>query len=205
MTSTGEWYVAIRATSATLTPEQLLGRIDQTFAAIGWPKEPAIAPSVEPIGACATTLAQGEDAQPVSDEGSVMLTSALSAALGDSIKTAVAARPVRWCRDARQLDGASVYRPDSADDRYLIAFQDAGRGIWVTPNGLAGILAGATSNTKPSWMVELIDIDRHVGLGSFKTLPNVAQALWLSENGKRSYSSMTWGKNKTIEISADAK
>jgi hypothetical protein len=39
LTATGEWYVAVRASSQSLTPQQLLARIDQTFAALRWPKE----------------------------------------------------------------------------------------------------------------------------------------------------------------------
>lgn len=203
MTATGQWYVAVRASSKTLAPEQLLSRIDQTFAAIRWPKEKAAAPTAVPIGVCTTALQQQEDAEPVKDVGAAVLANALTATVGDALDKAGVVTAPRWCRDPFKVEAAGVYRPDGAVDRYLIAFQDAGRGISVGPNGLAAILSDAASNAEPSFMVELIDIDRRTGFGSFKTLPGVAQALWLSQNGARSYVSSTWGKEKSITLSDD--
>ena len=204
LTSIGEWYVSVRASSATLTPEQLLARIEQTFAAIRWPKEKAQAAAVAPVAACPTALTQGEDAQPVKDDGALVLMSALTATVGEALGSAGKLDPQLWCRDPFKIEAAGVYRPNGAADRYLIAFQDAGRGIWVAPNGLAGLLQGAKGDAPLSYMVDLIDIDRRSGFGTFATLPSVAQALWLIDHGTRNYSTPTWGKDKTIEINSDA-
>jgi hypothetical protein len=206
LTSIGDWYVAIRASSQTLSPEQMLVRLEESFAAIKWPKEKVAAPNAYLIADCPNTLVQNADAEPVKDDGSVILMSALAGNVGEALKAAGEVKPARWCRDAYTTAGAGLYRPDGANDRYFIAFQDAGRGIMVQPNGLAGILAGA-KNYAPApltYMVELIEIDRRIGFGSFATLPNVAQTLKLPETGTRKYSASTWGKGSNIEINADA-
>jgi hypothetical protein len=131
--------------------------------------------------------------------------SAFSASVGKRIASEFKPEAPRWCRDPVILPSASVYRPDGATDRYLIAFQDAGRGVWVTPNGLAGVLAGATNgDPETSYMVELIAIDRHVGYGSFKTLPSVNQSMWLLDHGPRRYESGIWGNEKAINIFTDS-
>jgi len=202
LTATGEWYVAVRESSKTLTPEQLLARLEQTFASIRWPKEKVASPAALPITACAKALAQGEDAQPApADMGSTLLASALGGIISNAPEKDEVAAPAHWCRDPYKIEGAGVYRPDEANDSYLIAFQDAGRGVWVGKNGIAGILGGAS---EPTFMVESIDIDHRDGFTAFKTLPNIAQALWLAEKGTRTYSSSTWGKNKNISINSDA-
>jgi hypothetical protein len=197
MTSVGEWYVSIRASSQTLTPQQLLARVEQSFAAIRWPREKVPAEAVEPITACGAALPQGTDAEPIEEDAAFAMAGALVAA-GDAIEKK-AAKAVRWCRDPFQVAGASVYRPNGATDRYLIAFQDAGRGTWVSPNEEVNLIA-AELKKEPSFAIELIDIDQHAGYGSFKTLPNVAQALWTIEHGSRVYMVTTWGKDRSIEL-----
>jgi hypothetical protein len=204
MTTTGDWFVAIRATSQTLTPEQLLVRIEQTFGAIKWPREKVAASNAYVMSDCPTALAQGPDAVPVKDDDAVILASALSASVSKTLERKGMVETPRWCRDPFKTPDAGAYRPDGTLDRYLLAFQDAGRGLMVTPNGLAGILMGATGNAPPTYMVELIDIDQHVGFGNFQTMPGPAQALWLDEHGTRKYSASTWGKGSNIEINSDA-
>jgi hypothetical protein len=204
LTAAGEWYVAIRASSQSLAPDQLLARVEQSFAAIKWPREKAPAPVVSPIADCPRSLPELVDAQPAKDDGSSLLFGALAATVGDTVKGERTAEPSHWCRDSYRTATASVYRPDGATDRYLIAYQDAGRGVWVGPNSLANLIVDAASKTEPTYIVELIDIDRHTGFGSFKSLPGIAQALWLVEHGTRTYSAPTWGKERSIEINSDA-
>src|SRR5579884_77017 len=204
LTTTGEWYVAVRASSQTLTPDQLLARLDETFGAIKWPKEKAPAANAYVIGDCPDALPQGPDAEPAAADGSVILMAALAANVGGSSKDAGEVKPPRWCRDPDKMTGAGIYRPDAAKDRFFVAFQDSGRGIMVEPNELAGLLAGAKNNAPLTYTVEMVDIDRRIGFGSFKSLPSFAQAIWLTEHGNRAYSATTWGKNKNIDISSDA-
>jgi hypothetical protein len=182
----------------------LLGRIEQTFSAISWLKEKTAAPNAYLVADCPDALPQGPDAEPVKDDTSVIMMSALAGNVGDALKSAGQVSIPRWCRDPYKMTGAGIYRPDAAKDRFFVAFQDAGRGIMVGPNGLAGILAGAKSDTPLSYMVESVDIDHRSGFGSFKTMPSFAQAIWLNEHGSRLYSASTWGKDKTININSDA-
>jgi hypothetical protein len=205
LTETGEWYVAVRASSQSVTPDQLLVRLEQTFAALKWPREKATVSDAYQITECASGIPQGEDAESVQDEDSMILLSALSAGVGEALGKAGLVAPSRWCRDPYVTTGAGVYRLDGASDRFFIAFQDAGRGILVQPNGLAGLIAGAPANAPPTYMIEEIGIDRRAGFGSFKTLPGFAQAMWVAEHGTPLYSATTWGKEKTISISTNSK
>ena len=200
LTIAGDWYVAVRASSQTLSPDQMLSRIEQTFAALKWPREKAAAPNAYVVAACPNALLQSADAEPIEDDGSMTLASALSGNVGETLKAVGEIKTPHWCRDPYKITGAGVYRPDGANDRYFVAFQDAGRGIMVQPHGLAGILAGAKGDAPLTYMVELVEIARRVGFGSFQTMPNVAQALKLPDSGTGKYSVTTWGKGSNIEI-----
>jgi len=205
MTSFGQWYVSVRASSQTLTPDQLLARVEQTFAAISWPKEKVQAPAVAPVADCPNALTQGEDAQPVSGSSDtlagILVMAGLDVALADeSKKKAPAPHPV-WCRDPLKLEIAGVYRPDGATDQYLLALNDAGRGISVAKADLVDIVSKSSA---PSYSVEFVDVNSHRGYGTFSKLPPAAQALWLLEHGTVLYSARTWGKDRKIDINSDA-
>jgi hypothetical protein len=205
LTTVGEWFVAVRASSQTLTPEQLQTRLQQTFAK--WPQEKAPAPVAVPIALCSTTIDRpGKDAEPVKDAVGTAMASALTATMTDALVGAGMVKAVHWCRDPSKIENGTAYRPDGVTDRYLVAIQDAGRGIWAAPTGLPGILIGATSKAKQSFMVEIIDVDRHTGRGNFQTLPTFGQAIALSQNGRRTYVAHTWGdEKKHIEVFSDGK
>ncbi|HKX92918.1 MAG TPA: hypothetical protein VJM15_10920 [Sphingomicrobium sp.] len=202
ITATGQWYVAVRASSRSLPPDQLLARIDQAFAAIHWPKEKASEPAATAITECARPLPELAEAEPAPDDGAALLLAAIGATLAQS-KGTVRPTPAQWCRDPYRVANAGVYRPDGRVDQYLVAFQDAGRGIWVGPNSLGNLVAAENGNAA-TYMIELIDVDRNIGFGSYKTLPSVPQALWTIDHGRQTYATPTWGKDKSIQINADA-
>jgi hypothetical protein len=203
LTMVGDWYVAVRASSQTLTPEQLLARIQQTFTAIKWPKEKAAAPLAVPIADCANTLQQPQTpANALPDDGASILLNAIAPSVAREHPAKEDVAP-HWCRDPRILPDVGVYRPNEATDRYLIAFQDAGRGIWVMPNEMGDLLAKGQGKDRTSYTVEFIEIDRQMGFGSFDSLPSVAQALEISR-GPHKYSTTTWGKGSNIEIDPEA-
>jgi hypothetical protein len=202
LTTTGEWYVSVRASSKTLAPQELLARIQQTLAAIKWPRDKVAGPVAVPMTPCRDALRQpGQDAQPVKDDLATALVDA--AGVDPDTKDAKPAQATGWCRDPTPLPFAGIYRPKGAEDRYLIAFQDAGRGLWVGPNDLADILAKGLGQQRKSYMVQLVEIDRYVGLGSFASLPSAAQAVWLNEHGSPTYSATTWGKKHDLTINSD--
>jgi hypothetical protein len=201
MTSTGDWFVSVRASSQTLAPQQLLGRIQQTIATIQWPREKVAAPVVVPIAQCRESLRHpSQDAKPINDDLAAILLDAAASSPDPEADRSRPRPPTYWCRDPFSLPYAGIYRPEGARDRYLVAFQDAGRGIWVGPNDMADVLAKSQGVSRTSYMVELIEIDRHVGFGSFDRLPSVAQAVWVNEHAAPKYSTSTWGK-KDITIS----
>jgi hypothetical protein len=205
LTRTGDWFVAIRASSQTLTPQELLGRIEQTLATIRWPREKGGAPAAKPISQCRDSLRKtSEDAKPIKDDLAAMLVDAAADSPDPKAERLNPPDPSWWCRDAMSLPSAGVYRPEGAKDRYLVAFQDAGRGLVVGPNTMADLLTKSQGNDRTSYMVELIEMDRHVGFGSFASLPPVGQAVWLNEHGTPKYSSSTWGKKQDIVINSDA-
>jgi len=204
LTSIDGWYVAIRASSQTLTPQQLLARVEQSFAGLKWPKEKNPVQAVQPIAACAKQIAQGPDAEPAAVDGSAILLSAVLPMMRVSTKAETGSKPPRWCRDSYSIPNAGVYRPDESIDSYLIAYQDAGRGIWVSADEISGLLsAGSGSDSQKSYSIDLVDIDHDSGFGDFKTLPSFAQAMWTVEHANPASSTSTWGK-KNIDINTDA-
>lgn len=93
-----------------------------------------------------------------------------------------------------------MYRPDGATDQYLLALNDAGRGISVAKADLVDIVSKSSA---PSYSVEFVDVNSHRGYGTFSKLPPAAQALWLLEHGTVLYSARTWGKDRKIDINSD--
>ena len=122
----GDWYVKLRANSATLTPADLSGWMEGVLSELTLPR--GTAPAVRPIADCAPKLvfaAAADSALP-------------DASLTAGIKTA-AARMVgtRWCLDHVVRGNHAVYRPDGARDRYLLATGDNGKAFAVEPQGAA--------------------------------------------------------------------
>ncbi len=124
----GDWYVKLRATSATLTPADMSDWMEGVLGELTLPR--GTAPAVRPIADCAPKLAFGPDAA-----DSTLPDTALAA----GVKTA-AARMVgtRWCLDRVVRGNLAVYRPDGAADRYLLATGDNGKAFAVEPQGAAG-------------------------------------------------------------------
>lgn len=124
----GDWYVKLRANSATLTPADLSGWMEGVLAELTLPR--GTAPAVRPIADCTPKLVFGPDAA-----DSTLPDTALTA----GVRTA-AARMVgtRWCLDQVVRGNQAVYRPDGARDRYLLATGDNGKAFAVEPQGAPG-------------------------------------------------------------------
>jgi len=125
----GDWYVKLRANSATLTPADLSGWMEGVLAELTLPR--GTAPAVRPIADCAPKLVFG----PAATDSTLP-----DAALTAGVRTA-AARMVgtRWCLDQVVRGNQAVYRPDGARDRYLLATGDNGKAFAVEPQGAAGV------------------------------------------------------------------
>jgi hypothetical protein len=198
--SVGGWYVKLRASSKTLTPQQMVARLEQSFAAIRWPRDSAGA-AVSPIAPCRTPLLPLAQAQPTPDAEALVM---LSAFVG--VPIAPKAQPVpgaTWCRDTTPVADGRLYRNNEQTDGYLFAFTDAGRGVSVGPVPSADTVQEDSKPGRPAWVAELRDVHENIGLGIFNSPPPVEQVAELLRSGRSAYSVSTWGKNMNIGINPD--
>lgn len=125
----GDWYVKLRATSATLTPPDLSDWMEGVLSELTVPATHA--PATQPIADCPSKLAF-----PGPSAGDSALADAL---LTTGVKTTASRMTgTRWCLDHVVRANQAVYRPDGADDRYLLATGDNGKAFAVEPQGAAG-------------------------------------------------------------------
>lgn len=121
----GDWYVKLRANSATLTPPDMAGWMEGVIAELTLP--PGDAAAAVPVAACKPKMAKAAEA------GDSTLT---DAALTAGVKTPAARIEAKlWCLERVVRGNLAVYRPDGARDRYLLASGDNGKAFAVQPQG----------------------------------------------------------------------
>lgn len=164
----GDWYVKLRATSATLAPEELSAWMETALAGISFPRtDPAAA--VQPIADCAERLNFTPEAA-----DSTLAPAALTAGVQ---MPAVRMTPARWCFDQVVAGNQAVYRPADTRDRYLLARGDNGKAFAVQPQVPGGYysvnfitasqsfrLAAQDRLPSPQRVLTLADGDRPVGV-----------------------------------------
>lgn len=119
----GDWYVKLRATSATRSPDELAAWMDEAIAEIGLPQKRSADAAVQPIADCGTPLVFA----------TVAADSALPASTGAQTPAPRMIAP-RWCFDSVVGGNRAVYRPVGTSDRYLLATGDNGKAIAVQPH-----------------------------------------------------------------------
>lgn len=203
-----EWYVSVRYSSASLAPEELDAHLRQVITTIGWPRKIEPQPDALPVTDCAQPLVTSGNAKPVTGHkvgAAALLGGLMASAARDEKKQDAATEPaITWCRDAgsyAELEAHGVYRPVGTSDRYLIAFQDAGRGLWVGPDGLAALI---DKDAAPSWNIALVGISDTVHFASRDGLPTPAQALKISKTEAFTSKAATWGKKRNIVLGEGA-
>lgn len=203
-----EWYVSVRYSSASLAPEALDTRLRSVIAAIEWPSKIEPQPDAAPVVDCAQPLVTSGEAKMAT--GDKMGASALfgglmaSAARDDKKKMNAIDPPVVWCRDTGTyagLEAHGVYRPVGTSDRYLIAFQDAGRGLWVGPDELATLI---DKDASPSWSIAVVGIADTTNYANRDRLPAPTQALAISNKEQFTSKATTWGKKRNVTIGEGA-
>ncbi|HVL77779.1 MAG TPA: hypothetical protein VM346_00665 [Sphingomicrobium sp.] len=207
MVPVGEFFVKMRLSSATLGPAELEARMREALAAISWPRRIAPAPAAVLVAPCDSALAFSGIAKPAPKNGAAALIGALIPSLAnETAKSGEKSAPVVYCRDARVLENAALYRPNGDKDRYLVAFQDAGRALQVGRNDLASIIAAAESagDAGARYSVDLIGLSETQGFGDFATLPPPEQAIDLVSSSKPVYATSTIGKRNKITLASDA-
>lgn len=203
-----DWYVSVRYSSKTFDAATLETHVRAVVAALGWPQQIAPQPAATQIEDCTTPLALSGNAKPIDRSnamGSALLFGALLSSASTDEKQEMAkneppAPPVMWCRDLAASVGvgnAGVYRPVGTTDRYLIAYQDAGRGLMVEPDTLSGLL---DEKAKPSWSVTEYEVGAAGSYIPRDRLPAPDQALTIVTKEAYASKATTWGKKRDIQI-----
>lgn len=202
----GDFYVKLRASSATLDAPQLEDRMVAVLKELKWPRKMAPAPVAQPVQPCADALAFTGRSVAVKDEGAAVLANAflgMIVAQPPKGKRTAAPQSVIWCRDSVRAQRGAVYRANGAKDRYLLALNDAGRGVDVGPNEGARLLADQKGNAPVSYSIALADMERTFNFPSQDRMPLPDQVAEIIA-GPRVSAVSTWGKNKAINLSSDA-
>lgn len=205
-----DWYVSVRYSSKTLDGATLETHMRAVVAVLGWPQKIAQQPAAIPVADCTSALALSGEAKPINRSkamGSALLFGALLSSASTDQKQEMAKDeppppPVTWCRDLAASIGmgsSGVYRPVGTTDRYLIAYQDAGRGLMVEPDTLSALLDTDTK-AKASWSVTEYEVGAAGSYVPRDRLPPPDQALKIV--GKEHFASKatTWGEKRDIQI-----
>lgn len=121
----GDWYVKLRANSATLTPADMAEWMEGVIAELTLP--PGAGTAAVPVADCKPKLANAAKAA-----DSTLADTALTA----GVKTPAARIEAKlWCLERVVRGNFAVYRPDAARDRYLLASGDNGKAFVVQPQG----------------------------------------------------------------------
>ncbi|MFA6123182.1 MAG: hypothetical protein WCS75_13565 [Sphingomonas sp.] len=203
-----DWYVSVRYSSKTLDGATLETHVRAVVAAIGWPQTITPQPAAIPVENCTTPLALSGEAKPLRRDkavGSALLFGALLSSASTDEKQKIAkdepaAPPITWCRDIAASIGmgsSGVYRPLGTSDRYLIAYQDAGRGLMVEPDTLSALL---DKKAKPSWSLTEYEVGAAGSYIPRDRLPPPDQALTIVRAEHYASKATTWGEKRDIQI-----
>jgi hypothetical protein len=156
-----EWIVKFRLSSKDKTPADLQRLLTQSIAAIAWPK--AVPHGVASLpSVCAKSLSAMPEVKPV--RGNTITTGLLGSIIGllppasTADDPATGTKGVRYCRDMSASIPFSVYRPDGAEDRYIISLGDSGRAVFVEPDLDDAILSKSKTKAKqsPAYSIRMV-------------------------------------------------
>lgn len=170
----GSWLVKVRLGSRTLEPAALAQRLDAFVAGLTWPAETGTARVAVPVELCPRPLRLRDARIVTSSVGDVLM----DAVAGSVEAEARDGAPPAYCREPGATVERGVYRPDRANDRYLIALQDAGIAIAVGEALNLSALLGE-GGARRRYSVTLLDRDSSSVFPSFNRLPRVEQVLAL--------------------------
>lgn len=212
MLEVGDWYVKLRASSQTRSPDDLSQWMDTALAQIQWPRKIPVAPEAVPINDCPAPLSFPVAAKDAPKNGGAdMMSGLLSMAAARSKTkqtpaTVVALAAVRWCRDPDLGGNTRIYRQNADSENYLLAVGDNGNGIWVGPDPGAKVIA-MTEKDKPAesrFSITAITATQNIGFAAQDRLPSPQRVMEIVAANRRVTAVPTWGKNKTISITSDA-
>lgn len=200
-----DWFVKLRYSSASIAPEALGAKMQSVLAALDWPKTIALSPVATAIADCTTSLDARANAKPLENSlGSSLLQSALLGAMAKQETPPATKQVATFCRDPAPrpaLANAGIYRPGGARDSYLLAFADAGRGVFVAPDTLGALLGERKGK---SFSVTLHNMAQSFVFAPRDRLPPPEQTAEIVKSERPVSSRMTWGGNHDIAIDAKA-
>ena len=207
-----DWYVVVRYTSATLDGDALDARLRAVILALDWPRKIAAQPDALPIAPCTTKLALNGPSAVVKDDttiASALFGGAMAGAMNSRSKRDLSRNldpPTTWCRDSTAFKGLErhgLYRPAGSTDAYLIAYEDAGRGVMVERDAMAALL-DQSAEPPATWSVNLIEIAQITTFASRDRLPPPDQAIEIVEHAPYASKITTWGKARSIQMNPAA-
>lgn len=194
----GEWLVAIRLTSDTMSVSALDAALSDLIAKIRWPAKMAEAKLANPVRPCASPLKYKRAKLVQPDLAQALMSSVLGNAMRDVAKKdpARAAPSPDYCLDQSMGPPFSAYRAADSRSAYVMAIGDAGVAATIAPEFS---LSGETGR----YGVTLEDWDSSDSYPSFNAMPSPQQVMALLQ-GSRPVASAGRGNN-TISVSPPAK
>jgi hypothetical protein len=173
MVPLGDWLIAIRLSSPTMTPPAVDATLLDLVSKIRWPAQPPSGQSVAtPVAACATSLKTRKAKLIQPDLAQALIGATLSNIAEQKAKerTKDARAPI-FCRDGASLPEYAMYRSDMATDGYVLAIGDGGISASVFP--------GLSLTDRKEYAVTLATHDSHDTYPSFNALPDPKQVFSL--------------------------
>ncbi len=207
--SVNGWYVKLRATSTTMSPEELAQLIDRTFAELTPPETEFSQQPVVAIAECAKRLEFKKKAKEAkTDDGASLLGSLLGGLVANKVAeekaSAEPGEPVTWCRDGELNRMQVAYRANESTDSYLIALGDSGIGVSVAPDSLGMLLSDDKGKKDKRFSISVITDDQRINFVPQNRLPSFKRVLDVINDNRRVGSVSTWGEDSTVQINSDA-
>ncbi len=208
----GDWYVKLRVSSKGKNAQEVSAMLDRALAEISWPSKIANAPVATPVIPCATPLTFDAAVKDVPKEQANIFLAPMGGMILRGLKAEKTDKsdnlpPVQsWCREREFEQNQTMYRPNNATDRYLVALGDNGNAVWVAPDDANGIFVQKEKSpaSPPPYSVSMILADKTIYYVSQDRMPSYEHVVKLI-NGDRSTVTMpTWGKSKTIQVNSNA-
>ena len=200
------WYVKLRASSTSRSPEALSAWMDAALVEMTF--APTVAASAAaPIADCGSQLVFKKEAKDAPKDGAANLIGGLMGMIAgmpddesedDDLAATAGPVPVIWCRDSNLGANQNVYRANESVDSYLIAFGDNGNSVLVGPDGAVALLGG----DKERYSITLKMAGQDISYVAQNRLPSPKRVMKIVNEDRRTVSVPTWGDNKTIELSS---
>jgi hypothetical protein len=196
----GEWYIKVRATSKSRSPDELKKWMSTALEDVKFPKSDMVTPAAEPIKECEKDIVVSDNAKPLANnQESAMMDSVIAGLMGatDNLPTKDTAA-VTWCRD--KGFGGSAYRANNSLNSYLFAVGDSGNAIKAGMSIMGMEMEKDGKAASPKYYVSLVLMDKVVNYAPRDALPSPTLLFDIVNKEPSISTSTTWGKNRAILI-----